>query len=234
MWRLLILLLLIGTQAQAGPWPRGKGKVFYSVHANVEYLDEFGMLNQYGTIYAEYGLTEKLTLGVDYSGSEIATDKAIAFLRYPIANGDRQMRYAIEMGIGLSDGQMAFRPGVSIGRGITWGQRHGWITLDTRALLTGASQSSRIESDFTFGLGMTERTKLILQLQGGIQPRGDNYLKFAPSVVVELRPRKPRKNQRRGKQRKPRKGKQFLEIGLTAGLVNYDNYAAKIGIWREF
>lgn len=232
MLRALILLLLIAGPALAGPWPRGKGKVFYSVHANVEYLEEFGLMNQYGTIYGEYGLTEKLTLGVDYSGSEIATDKAIAFLRYPIANGDRKLLYAIEMGLGLSDGEMALRPGLSIGRGITWGQRHGWISLDTRALLTGSSQTSRIESDFTFGLGMTERGKLILQLQGGIQSKGDNYLKFAPSYVIELKQPKPRKKQR--KKRKPRKGKQFLEIGLTAGLVNYENYAAKIGIWREF
>ncbi|MEO3415590.1 hypothetical protein AAFO92_13115 [Roseovarius sp. CAU 1744] len=228
MLRLAVLLLVFATHAQAGPWPRGKGKVFYSAHANGEYIEEFGIIRQYGSIYAEYGLTDKITLGVDYNGSEIATDKAIAFLRIPLGRTDRTYRFAAELGAGLVDGETVLRPGFSVGRGITWRDRSGWITLDTRAILGEASAGMRIESDFTFGISATPRTKVILQLQGGIQSEGDDYLKFAPSVVFELKQRKARSK------RKKRKGKQYVEFGITTGIVNYENYGAKLGIWREF
>ena len=228
MLRLVVLLLVFATHAQAGPWPRGKGKVFFSAHVNGEYLEEFGTIRQYGSIYGEYGLTDKITLGIDYNGSEISTDKAIAFVRIPFGKPDRTYRFAAELGAGLVDGETVLRPGFSVGRGITWRERNGWMTLDTRAILGGSSSGMRIESDFTFGISATKRTKVILQLQGGIQSKGDDYLKFAPSVVFELKERK-----RRGKKKK-RKGKQFIEFGITAGIVNYDNYGAKLGIWREF
>ncbi len=64
-----------------------------------------------------------------------------------------------------------------------------------------------------------------------MQSKGDDYLKFAPSVVFEMKERKARGKR---KKRKGRKAKQFIEFGVTTGLVNYDNYAAKLGIWREF
>lgn len=232
MFRLVVLLLVFTTHAQAGPWPRGKGKVFFSAHANGEYIEEFDLIRQYGSVYAEYGLTDKITLGVDYNGSEITTDKAIAFVRIPIGRTDQKYRFSAELGAGLVDGEMVFRPGFSIGRGIAWRERNGWITLDTRVNMGGSSVlGNRIEADFTFGISATKRTKVILQLQGGMQSKGDDYLKFAPSVVFELKPRKARVKR---KKRKQRKGKQFIEFGVTTGIVNYDNYSAKLGIWREF
>ena len=231
MLRVLIILLLVSTQAQAGPWPRGKGKVFYSVHANGEYLEELGVIRQYGSIYGEYGLTDKITLGIDYNGSEIETEKAIAFIRYPLGNPDWAWRFAAELGAGIVDGENVLRPGFSLGRGINWRDRSGWLTLDTRVVLGDLPSGTRIESDFTLGLNWTERFKVIFQLQGGMPSEGDNYLKFAPSVVYELRQRKPRKGR---KPRKARKGKQYIEFGITTGLVNYDDYGAKLGIWREF
>lgn len=229
MFRLVVLLLVFATHAQAGPWPRGKGKVFFSAHANGEYLEEFGIIRQYGSVYAEYGLTDRVTVGVDYNGSEITTDKAIAFARIPIGRTDRTFRFAAELGAGLVNGETVLRPGFSVGRGFTWHERNGWITLDSRALLGIAG--SRIEADFTFGISATKRTKVILQLQGGLQAEGDDYLKFAPSVVFELKPRKTRSKRKR---RKARRGKQFIEFGVTTGIVNYDDYSAKLGIWREF
>ncbi len=228
MLRLAILLLLAATAAQAGLWPRGKGKVFFSAHANVEYIDEFGLFNQFGTVYGEYGLTEKLTLGIDYSGSELQTDKAVVFARYPIGKQDGTYLYAIELAAGLVDGNTALRPGFTVGRGITWGKRNGWMTLDTRAVLPSGDGDTRVETDFTFGLSLTPRVRGILQLQAGFQSGGDDYVKFAPSIVIAQKDRA-----RRGKKRK-REVKRFIEVGVTTGLMNYENHAVKIGIWREF
>ncbi len=231
MFRLVVLLLVFATHAQAGPWPRGKGKVFFSAHANGEYIEAFDTIRQYGSVYAEYGLTDRITLGVDYNGSDIATDKAIVFARIPVFKPYRNFLFAAELGAGQVDGETVFRPGFSVGRGFTWRERGGWITLDTRAILGSSALGTRIETDFTFGISATKRTKVILQLQGGMQSKGDDYLKFAPSVVFEMKERKARGKR---KKRKGRKAKQFIEFGVTTGLVNYDNYAAKLGIWREF
>ena len=232
MLRLVLLVLLLATQAQAGPWPCGKGKVFFSAHANVEYLEDTGLLNQFGTLYGEYGLSEKLTIGVDYSGTELQTDKALLFLRYPLGKQDKTYLYALELGVGLVDGNNALRPGLTIGRGIKWGKRYGWMTLDTRFVMPSGSGTSRLESDFTLGLSITPRVRGILQLQAGFQSEGEDYVKFAPSIVIEQK-NKRRKGKRKG--RKPKRDiKKFIEIGVTTGLVNYDNHSVKIGIWREF
>ncbi len=216
MLRVLFLLLLISAQASAGPWPRGKGKIFYSLHMNGEYRADINMISRYGTFYAEYGLTEKITLGADYSGSETYTEKAVLFARIPLPNGDRKLLYAAELGIGMADMQFAVRPALSIGRGISWGKRTGWATIDSRAILTGKSASNRLESDLTLGLNSTKRTKVIMQFQAGLPSRGDSYLKFAPSFVFERKPGR------------------MLELGAIVGIHNYDNYAAKLGFWREF
>ncbi|WP_299843236.1 hypothetical protein [uncultured Roseovarius sp.] len=216
MFRVLLLLLVLGFQAQAGPWPRGDGKVFLSFHGNAEASRDLLDIRQYATIYGEYGLTDTITLGVDYSGSELGTDKAIAFVRIPIANGDRQLRFSAELGIGLVDGENALRPGVSVGRGVSMRGRHGWITLDTRLVLPGGEANQRLEADFTFGLSISKRFKAILQLQGGMPSEGDRYLKFAPSVVFERKPGK------------------YFELGVVTGIQNYDAYGVKFGIWKEF
>ena len=226
MLRILVLFLLLGIQAQAGPWPRGKGKLFYSAHANGEYSEDTGQISQFGSLYGEYGLSDTFTLGTDYSGSDIRTDKAIAFLRVPIANKDRPWLLAAEIGIGLVDSETTIRPGFSIGRGYWLWDRDGWMTLDTRALLIGGTGTNRIEADFTIGLNVSKRIKAILQLQGGMPSTGSDYLKFAPSVVFERKQRKRHKSRR--------KSKRFIEIGVTTGILNYDAYAAKVGIWREF
>lgn len=214
--RVLILLLLMAGQAYAGPWPRGKGKVFYSAHINGEYAEDTGLLSQFGTLYAEYGLTEKITLGVDYSGSEIRTDKAVAFVRIPLFGTERRFRYAAELGVGLVDGDMALRPGFSIGKGVSLGKRNGWMTLDTRIVLKDGPNDMRVESDFTFGLNLGERSKLIAQLQAGLEPKGSDYVKFAPSYVFERKPG------------------HFWELGLVADITGGSVYGAKLGIWREF
>ena len=232
MLRVLLLLLvpglMSGAQTQAGPWPRGEKNVFLSAHGNVEIPDNLLVLRQYATLYAEYGLTDTITLGVDYSGGELGTEKAILFVRIPVAHGDRPLKFSAELGIGLIDDQTALRPGVSVGRGVTLFKRNGWLTLDTRAIMPTGDGLSRIEADFTFGLSVSKRFKVILQLQGGMPRDGEDYLKFAPSVVYERKARN-----RRGK-RKHRQIRQYYEFGVTTGLHNYDDYGVKFGIWREF
>lgn len=216
MLRLLALLIILGAQAQAGAWPREKGKTFLSFSTQIEGPNEFGLYDTFATVYGEYGLTEKLTLGIDLGGSAVEMTKAIAFARLPIGHDTRETKLAIELGIGQVGGNTALRPGLSIGRGLTLGDRHGWATIDTRFVLFKGRSGHLLESDATLGLNATDKIKLIVQLQTGA-PKGDPlYMRLAPSVVIEKKPG------------------HHLEFGVTAGLLETSEMGIKIGSWRNF
>ncbi len=216
MMRILIILLLMATQTQAGPWPREKGKVFLSYGGQFDVDTKTGLTSNTSTLYAEYGLTQKLTIGVDLGGDETRANKAIAFARLPILNDDRATKIAVEIGIGQVSNSPALRPGVSVGRGLTLGEHNGWITADTRFVLMDGDNDFLFESDFTFGMGISKRSKLIAQLQLGAPADASAYTKFAPSAVFERKPGR------------------HIELGGMIGVHNVSAYGFKVNFWRSF
>ena len=208
-----VLLVITAAQVQAGAWPREKGQVFlsYSVETEAEYP-----YRTYGALYAEYGVTDKLTFGVDIGGDDTEMSKAIAFVRYPGKTTSGDILTAWELGIGLADGDFAFRPGIAYGRGIKWGQIDGWLGLETRSIIFTNGLAGTYEADATLGLSISKRNKLIFQLQSGFPPLEPVYIRFAPSLVIEQQPGR------------------HLEIGAAAGVMGTDELKIKIGTWRHF
>ncbi|MFU8776882.1 MAG: hypothetical protein ACNA7M_04360, partial [Roseovarius sp.] len=81
MLRRLILALAVlpwleGT-VEAGAWPRAKGQTFLVAAGQVDAPDQTGLTRQSFTLYAEYGATERLTLGLDLGGDALRMTKAI-------------------------------------------------------------------------------------------------------------------------------------------------------------
>ena len=112
-------------------------------------------------------------------------------------------------------GENALRPGLSLGRGVEVGKRHGWLAADGRAILfTGGGMT--LETDLTFGLSLTKRSKVILQIQAGQPDLGDAYTRFAPSVVFETKPGA------------------HIEFGLIEPLIGGGERGLKLGLWRKF
>ena len=216
MLRLLVLLIVLAAQVHAGPWPREKGKAFLSFSSQVEGPNEFGLYDSFATLYAEYGLTDTLTLGIDLGGSATQMTKAVAFARLPIGRADNKTKLAIELGLGQVGGDNALRPGLSLGRGITVGERNGWATIDTRFVMFTDSSDYLLENDFTVGLNTTDKSKLIIQFQTGAPKGNPLYIRLASSVVIERKP------------------SHHLELGVTAGLMQTSSYGFKIGTWRNF
>jgi hypothetical protein len=141
--------------------------------------------------------------------------KAIGFLRWPLGRADRGVKLAFELGAGQVDGENALRPGLSLGRGVAFGKRQGWLAADGRAILfTGGGMT--LETDLTFGLSLTKRSKVILQIQAGQPDLGDAYTRFAPSFVVETKPGA------------------HIEFGLTEPLLGDGDRGIKLGLWRKF
>lgn len=211
----VFLLLWLASDAMAGAWLRDKGAGFLSLSGQLKEPDEFGLYRQDVSLYAEYGLTEQLTLGVDAGHDILQMSKALVFARVPLGRKDRNTRLAAELGAGQVGDDNALRPGLSIGRGIQLWDRDGWLNADGRAVL--AEGGARIlESDLTFGLSVTDRIKVILQLQAGQPDTGDAYATFAPSIVYETKPGA------------------HLEIGLSQPLTGGDLRGVSLGLWRMF
>lgn len=207
------MLAISAAQVHAGAWPREKGKVFlsYSFETEIEAPNQ-----TYGTIYGEYGLTNKLTLGIDLGGDDAISDKAYVFARYPGKPTAGGILSAWEIAIGMAENELAFRPGVSLGRGIKWVEIDGWLGLDTRNVIFSNGLLGDFEANVTLGLSVAKRSKLIFQLQGRVPPIEPPYIKLAPSYVFE---------QRSGR---------HLELGIITGVMGTDELKLKLGAWHHF
>ena len=118
-----VLFALAATEAAAGAWPRPKGETFVSIATRQStgartLIGAVQDLHNYTSIYAEYGLTERLTVGLDAghgSGPDEAVDAALVFARLPVwSPGEHKV--AADLGFGLlADGveptQTRIRPG---------------------------------------------------------------------------------------------------------------------------
>ncbi|MEI4231973.1 hypothetical protein [Roseovarius sp. D22-M7] len=211
----VVLLLWLAPVAEAGAWLREKGTAFVELSGRVTEPDEYGFYGLDAGLYAEYGLAERLTLGLDAGHDTLRVSKAVVFMRLPLGRETRQTKLAVELGAGEVGEETALRPGLSVGRGITLWDRGGWLNADGRMVLAG-SGAMTLETDLTFGLSITKRAKIILQLQAGQPDTGDGYAKFAPSFVYETKPGT------------------HLEIGLTQPLTGSDRRGLSLDLWRMF
>ena len=208
----LIYLVVLGVQAQAGAWPREKGEGFLSF--STEYDDEDDAL--FTSLFVDYGITHRITAGLDLGFADEELYKAVAFARYPISQADADWNVALELGMGVTEDEAVLRPGLMLGRGLTLGRKSGWLSIEALAYYKVEQDDVDVSTDVTLGLNMTDRHKLLFQLQNGNQPMDPDYLNFASSVVIEQTPGF------------------HVELGMKAGLKEDGDYAFKLGMWHHF
>ncbi|MEV8466044.1 hypothetical protein AB0T83_04500 [Fluviibacterium sp. DFM31] len=157
--------------ALAGAWPREPGTGFVSLGYEITTLqDELSgavapQFDGYGTLFAEYGLTPRMTIGLDLGGDEtvltpqlqrqylqqtgsgqlsppersaipqVRTWSGVAFLRYALSPLDATHRFAAQLGVGQR-------------RYATLGRYLGQIETRTEAILRPAIAYGR---GFSFG-----------------------------------------------------------------------------------
>ena len=218
MARLILILICLTGMAHAGPWPRPPGTGHLSFSTTYFDAKTYADPLSFNTLYLDYGLTERITLGLDLGQNDLGEYKAIAFAKTPLMAGllgDR-LRISAELGAGMVINREALRAGLHLGRGgRVWREKTGWIGWENRAIFT-TGHRPRITSDLTLGLTASPRTKLIVQVQSGVTPGEPAYARLAPSLIW---------------QRKPG---HHLEFGLGAGLHDTERYNIKLGIWRDF
>mgnify|MGYP006283281861 CR=1 FL=1 len=224
MHRLLLLALvaagLTAPAVDAGPWMRGKGEGFLSFggYTDISGLDRAG-LHTDPTVFLEYGLTDRVTLGLDvYVDTGWDKRTAQVFLRYPLRDGTDGWPVAANIGYGLRQNHAAgkveqlARLGLSAGRGLA----SGWLSAEVAAIHAVDSGETEGKLDLTWGHDFTDVWTGVLQLQTGRDAAGDFYAKAAPSAVYRLN-----EDTR-------------VEIGVTEGLTGVAGTDLRIATWWDF
>jgi hypothetical protein len=214
-----LVLILLAAEATAGAWPREPGTAFLSF-ANIPTRSRQGETAAWTGLYAEYGLSPRITLGLDADWRSSGDNwSAWGFARYDLAPG-AEWRRAVSLGIGRrgfgSRSELVLRPGLHLGRGIQtrWGP--GWVEAEAQAIYAPASGWTAWKLDGTFGIKPRPDRLLILQLQTSRYPGQAQQLRLAPSVVRRF-------------------GRSLsLEFGLVADLAAPQALGVKIGSWLEF
>lgn len=226
----LLVLLVLPVPAQAGAWLREKGAVFLAWSNSISTLssDAYSMDM---SLYAEYGLTPRLTVGFDgFLGGDGVASEAYLFMRFPISKKQRSSQTALSFGVGYKSipnpwgtvtKQTRAKLGFSWGRGL----KKGWLAFDTSAsvllqtsLVVPGQDGTNYSADFTWGQKPSERLMLIWQLQSGKTTNGPFFAKFTPSVVWAF-----------GEKRNNN-----IEVGLIKGLTGSDVQSVKLGFWKSF
>ncbi|KNG94189.1 hypothetical protein [Pseudaestuariivita atlantica] len=217
---LLLCLALCASELSAGAWPREKGTGFVSLthRTGMDRSDPLTVpITQYTALFLEYGLTPRLTVGIDAGRSVSGDGKFVLFAGWPVRMTEGGHVLSVELGIGQIGAASVVRPGLSYGYGFARGESTGWFAADAVAEVTLEDGAADYKLDLTFGLGWPNGMKTYAQLQTGL-PSGDEAFARVAGVVV-LRPR--------------RTGF-ATEIGIEYGVIGDDSVQMKVGLWREF
>lgn len=214
------VVVLTTTEAVAGAWPQERGHGFASTDTRLSRPQNAlrdGDVSTYNTLYLEYGLTDRITLGLDLGRSVSGDDKAVAFVRYPLASPIADTRLAFELGVGRIGKARVVRPGLSLGRSFVWrDQVYGWLSADALAEINRDNGRVDYKLDLTVGVTFANQRKFFVQLQSGAPHGREPFLRVAPSIVLPI-----------GRNR-------HAEIGLSIGLKGDDQLGIKFGLWQEF
>lgn len=212
------------TGANAGAWPRPPGDYFLSLSQQTTtggrtFISAVGDIRNYTSLYAEYGLGERITVGLDAgygTGQADTAASVLAFARTPVwSPGEHKV--AVDFGLGwitseADGGQTRIRPGLAWGRGFEsrWGG--GWLGMESSLEYRTPGSDTIFKADFTAGLKPTDNWMLIAQLQTGIYPDAP-VVRLAPSVVRRLGPRL------------------HMQVGALVGLTGDDGIGVKASFW---
>ncbi len=209
-----LLALCLSTPADAGAWPRDRGGWFVSLDQT-----RFSDHGRWTGLYAEYGLTRRLTFGIDAGrGRGAGNWTALAFLRRDLTPGAR-VKLAAQFGIGRrgspQGSQMLLRTGLALGRGFDSRLGPGWVEAEAQRLWSPGSDWRASKLDLTAGVRLPRGRLAYLQIQTADYPGGPPTVAAVPTLVQRF-------------------GPVDLQLALSLGLVNRHDRGVKLGLWARF
>jgi hypothetical protein len=221
--------------AAAGPWAREKGETFLSFFFSSDtpamdlMLGEY-VLEPYASLYGEYGLGHRLTLGAQ-AGRSDTVEEAVVFLRYTITASQAPWQIALDGGVGLrtetaTPERRLLRLGVSVGRGFggmgtpRWWLplQHdgGWIALDANGLFDVETADIIWQVEGTLGLSVSDKLRVLLQLKAEEWPGSDPAYTVTPGAAWALT------------------DATTAHAGLRLGIVEDPAIGLAVGLWHSF
>lgn len=215
------LICLCAAQAQAGAWPRAQGTAFVAVSADTTRAQ----------IYAEYGLKNDWTLGIEVSMPQgRRLPDVTQFLHRPVWQGKRaslsagvavelrETKAALSFPVLKGQSEIAIRAGLFWGIGFNTALGGAWATLDAQVeqLQTtdwlGAGLAYKLDAGL--GLNPTERTLLTAQAQYWRQ--GANHsLRLETGAGIKL-------------------GRTTVLVQPSVGVIGARDARVKLALWVEF
>jgi hypothetical protein len=187
-------------------------------------------LAPYASLYAEYGLGQRMTLGAQFGRDDTVREGAI-FLRYTFTPPDAPWQIALDGGVGLRAGtamadRRLLRLGASVGRGLgavdaprPWLPiRHhgGWASLDVTGLFDPDTSETIWQAEGTLGIAMSDRLRLMVQIKAEDWPGSEPAYRVTPGATWALSDRAT------------------AQVGFTMGLADDPTLGLTLGLWRSF
>lgn len=219
-WIVTVLCICgLPLQANAGAWAREKGQVFVATGGNFLLSDGAQLPVHYDpTLYLEYGLSELMTIGLDYhTADQGRINTGFIFARFPLGDTTGRDRFAASLAFGARVDE--FNPMENLLQGgLFWGRGHdaGWYALDYTATYGDIDQIFRSKADLTWGYHINDRWTTSLQLQTGEGFSDDFYAKINPSLIFTIH-----ENHR-------------ISVGAVKALTGDQGSALKLDIWSVF
>lgn len=178
---ILVALLLLPGAAGAGAWPRGKGQVFLAFRAETESTPSRRAAT--GGLYAEIGLSPRLTLG----GQADRNAGGELFLRHsiPLPRG-HVLAFSLGAGRTASTITRSFTfSGLHWARTFSFRGVPGWVALDTRLGFGVTNRIDHGKADLLAGLSLGPRWKVMLALES-YRDFGGSTANLVPSLARRI------------------------------------------------
>ncbi|WP_458791159.1 hypothetical protein [Yoonia sp. MH D7] len=215
----LILSLCWASETVAGAWPREKGEIFIAAGGNFLLSDGAKLPVHYDpTLYAEYGMSERVTLGLDLHTADAGRiGTMFLFASFPIGDIETRDKLAASLAFGtradaINPTDTLLRGGLSWGRGLDT----GWLSVDATATYGTGERTFRPKIDLTWGHQWGAQWTTTVQLQTGQGFTNDYYAKLAPSVIYSFNDRVK------------------LHLGAVHALTGDRGSALKLETWMRF
>jgi hypothetical protein len=213
------LFFLIAAQpVLAGGWLREKGKGFMSMSSTVHAVYP---LPEYEIgVYADYGLTSRVNIGLDINETPGAAGHALLFLRVPLSASEWRNKIAVELSLGGhhrdADWQPMYRLGLSWGYGFSGKLSAGWMAVESAVEYRMGNVSPLYKLDAIFGLSSSDRIRPMLQLETAIAQNLPFQWKLTPSLLI------------------PGKGNSTWVVGIQRRSFGETRTGLKVALWNRF
>ncbi|MBO9445509.1 hypothetical protein [Ruegeria sp. R14_0] len=185
----ILIWIFAASPAWSGAWLRDKGSAFVSAAATA-FEDQDHGYDYKASLYAEYGLRENLTLGLDIEQNRDIYGHALIFARLPVADFDNAGRFAAEFAVGAHHQQIrawaVYKATLSYGKGFQTGWASGWVAIDA-ALEYRTHDALYRKLDLTAGLSSARLINPLLQIETAYRSDRPLHWRVRPSIMIRAK-----------------------------------------------